>query len=155
MATYSFLDVDASINGPGGAFSLTGCNSAEGITITYDDDKTATTTGADGCIMHSLRGTMTGSMTFNLLKISYLNSLLSSLYNYQRRSSAYWGYNVISVRDHARGDWYSLTTAAFVKFPDNSYAQDGNILAWTFRGYLTEVLGAGLRDYQETFGPRA
>lgn len=143
MATYSFLDVTASINGPGGAFSLIGCNSAEGVTIVYDDDKTATMTGADGCIMHSLRGTMTGTMTFNFLKISYMNTLLNQLFNYQRRSSQWWGYNVITVRDVARGDNYNLTTAAFVKHPDNTYAQDGNTLAWQFRGYLTVTLGGG------------
>lgn len=146
MATYSFLDVYCSISGPGGNFPLTGCASQEGISVSFDDDKTATLTGADGCIMHSLRGTRTGTIAINLLKISQVNQKLSQMYNYQRVSSALWGYNVITLNDLARGDSYLMTIGAFVKVPDNAYAQDGNILNWHFRGMIDFVLGSGLTE---------
>ena len=49
MATYSFLNVAASITGPGGSFQMgSGAGSAEeGIEITHSD-KNVQTIGADG-----------------------------------------------------------------------------------------------------------
>ena len=56
MATYSFLDVTAAIQGPGGSINLAaGAGSAEeGITIEAMEDKNIMTIGADGAGMHSL-----------------------------------------------------------------------------------------------------
>ena len=55
--TYSFLDVNAGIVGPGGAFSLgNGAGvSDEGITVAASEDIGAMTIGADGsgCLLYT------------------------------------------------------------------------------------------------------
>jgi hypothetical protein len=145
MATYSFLNVAATITGPGGSFSLgSGSGDAEeGITVAMVDDKDAMTTGADGSIMHSLRASNSGRLSVRLLKTSPVNALLSALYNYQRTSSSYWGQNVLVVSDVARGDVVTGSQIAFTKQPDIVYAKDGNMNEWTFQGVVNEFLGTG------------
>ena len=85
MATYSFLDVTASIAGPGGNFSLGNGsgNSEEGITVTMTEDKNTMTIGADGSAMHSLHAGKSGTVSVRLLKTSPVNKQLMTLYNYQ------------------------------------------------------------------------
>ncbi len=55
MATYSFLDVTASLTGPTGVIDLGqgSANSEEGITQTMGGNKNTMTIGADGEVMHS------------------------------------------------------------------------------------------------------
>jgi hypothetical protein len=56
MGVYSFLDVSATISGPGGTFSI-GSDAGvaeEGITTAYTGEKNTMTIGADGAGMHSL-----------------------------------------------------------------------------------------------------
>ena len=83
--TYSFLDVQAAISGPGGNFPLAGDesgNSEEGITIEPTGDKNIMTVGADGSVMHSLKGDRSGTVTVRLLKTSTINAALQALYNF-------------------------------------------------------------------------
>ncbi len=56
MGVYSFLNVNATIAGPGGAFNLAAGAAAaeEGITIEAAEDKNVMTIGADGQGQHSL-----------------------------------------------------------------------------------------------------
>lgn len=54
MGAYSFADVTASIDGPGGNFALTGGAAEEGIKVEMAEDKNTMTAGADGEVMHSL-----------------------------------------------------------------------------------------------------
>ena len=82
--TYSFLDVQAAISGPGGNFPLAGDesgNSEEGITIEPTGDKNIMTVGADGSVMHSLKGDRSGTVTVRLLKTSTINAALQALYD--------------------------------------------------------------------------
>ena len=145
MGAYSFLNVQASIVGPGGAFPLgSGAGAAEeGITVTMLDDKGDTKVGADGTIMQSLRASNLGQITVRLLKTSPINALLSTMYNFQKSSSAQWGQNVISITDTVRGDLVTSDSMSFTKLPDLQFSKDGNTNEWVFRGNVNEILGSG------------
>jgi hypothetical protein len=116
----------------------------EGISTSFDEDKGAATTGADGSLMISLHAGMTGKMTIRLLKTSPVNAILSQAFAFQRSSSGNWGQNFLRVVDKVRGDVATLYQAQFVKFPDNAWAEDGNVIDWVFQGVLNENLGPGL-----------
>lgn len=143
-STYSFIDVQAAIEGPGGSFSLSECGIAdEGISISHADDKGSMVIGADGCAMHSLHAASGGTVTIRLLKTSPLNALMSSLYNYQTASSALYGQNTIVVNDPVRGDNITCQMAGFRKLPDIAFAKDGGLMEWSFNaGKIDTILGA-------------
>jgi len=146
MATYSFLDVVAAINGIGGSINLAaGAASAEeGITIESTQDKNVMTIGADGEGMHSLVADESSVVTIRLLKTSPINAQLQLMYNLQTRSSVTHGKNVITVRDVARGDFIALTQAAFKKRPTINFAKEGGMMEWTFDAIKTNtILGVG------------
>lgn len=146
MTTYSFLNVSASLVGPGGVINLGyGAQDAEeGLTVEMIDDKNKMDVGADGAIMHSLRASNAGRITVKLLKISPTNYQLSLLYNFQRFSSILWGQNFINVADTARGDLVNASQMAFVKQSDLGYGQDGNMNTWVWIGSIdNELLGIG------------
>lgn len=146
MATYSFLDCSASIQGPG-IISPLGSgsgNSDEGITVTPTGDKNVMTIGADGTGVHSLKADSSASVTITLLKTSPVNALLMAAYNYQTSSSLFHGRNTISIRDAIRGDVITLRQAAFKKAPDISYKTEAGTNEWTFDAIVANtVLGVG------------
>jgi len=147
MSTYSFLDVQAVINGPGGLFSLGAGsgNAEEGISIEFTEDKDRLVTGADGSPMHSLIASKAGKILVRLLKTSPVNSLLQALYAFQTSSSLFHGQNVITVVNPVTGDDYTCTSVAFTKFPRNDYAKDAGMLEWDFNaGVIDPVLGSGI-----------
>lgn len=149
MGVYSFLNVQASITGPGGAFSLGAGseNAEEGITSAYVGEKNAMTIGADGGGMHSLRASNAGKITVRLLKTSPVNAQLNALYRFQKANSGQWGQNVIVVSDTQRGDVCTGKQCAFSKHPDIVYATEGNTNEWEFDVIqLDELLGAGVPD---------
>lgn len=144
---YSFLDVQAAITGPGGAFPLSGDRvgiAQEGITVTPTGDKNVMTIGADGAAMHSLQADCSGTVTVTLLRTCPVNRLLQNLYNLQSKSSSYWGRNTITIRDVARGDTITCMEVAFAKAPDNNFANEGGTYAWTFHaGKIERQIGSG------------
>lgn len=147
ISTYSFLDVQASITGPGGSFSLgSGAgNAEEGITIAMVDDKNTMTIGADGSPMHNLHASKGAEVTIRLLKTSPVNAKLSALYALQTTSSGLHGQNVITLNNNISGDSVSAIQCAFKKFPDNNYAKDGGMMEWRFdAGIVDQALGAGV-----------
>lgn len=143
MATYSFQDFALTLTGPGGAITLGDGSGAakEGATFEFVENANAMVVGADGSGMHSLNASKAGKITVRLLKTSPTNGLLSAMYNFQRVSSANWGQNVMAGSDIVRGEQYSCQQVAFGKFPNNTYAMDGNILEWNFD---TVVMDAAL-----------
>lgn len=146
MAAYSFLDVTAAINGPGGNINIgSGAGSAEeGITVEAHEDKNIMKVGADGAGIHSLVAGESSKVTVRLLKTSPINAQLSQMYSQQSLSSANWGKNVITLRNIATGDRVVLSQAAFLKRPANEYAKEGKNIDWTFDAITTEVvLGNG------------
>lgn len=145
MGVYSFLNVHASIVGPGGNLSLGSDAGAaeEGITVSMVEEKGDTKVGAGGQIMQSLRASNLGRITVRLLKTSPVNAQLSAMYNLQKSLSSLWGNNVIVVSDTVRGDVVSATTVSFTKQPDLVYGKDGNMNEWIFQGNVEEQLGTG------------
>ncbi|MFV8849587.1 DUF3277 family protein [Serratia fonticola] len=144
MATYSFLDVSASIVGPGGAFDLGygAATAEEGITVAMVEAKNTMTIGADGEVMQSLHAGKAGTITVTLLKTSPTNAKLSAMYAAQSLSSATWGNNVIVVRNSASNDLCSARVVAFQKIPDWQNAKDGGTVAWVFdAGKVDQLLG--------------
>ena len=120
MSTYSFLDVQASIVGPGGTFALgSGAGAAE-------------------------EGIKSGTVTIRLLKTSPTNAKLSALYNFQTAASINHGLNTITVSNPAMGDIIICSQSAFKKFPDNKWSKDGNVLEWEFDSIaIIDLLGNG------------
>ncbi len=145
MGTYSFLNVSASITGPGISASIGAgaANAKNSVSVVFDEDKTKTDTGSDGSLMQSLRATQTGTLKFRFQKTSPINAVLSAAYAFQRQSSANWGQNIIRITDKVRGDVVRGLQISFVKFPDNEWNEDGNEIEWNFRGIVTESLGSG------------
>jgi hypothetical protein len=146
MATYSFMDVAATIVGPGGSFSLGygSCNAEEGISIAMVENKNTMTIGADGCVMHSLHAGNGGTVTIRFLKTSGTNQLLAMMYDLQRVSSALWGNNTIVISDPARGDQISCRQCAFQRWPNVNYAKEGGTQEWVFdAGSIDGILGDG------------
>ena len=144
MATYSFLDVTASLTGPTGVIDLGqgSANSEEGITQTMGGNKNTMTIGADGEVMHSLHADKSGTITVTLLKTSPVNKKLSLAYNAQSQSSATWGNNVIVIRNTASGDISTARSCEFQKQPDFNNAKEGGTVAWVFDcGKIYQLLG--------------
>ncbi len=144
MATYSFLDVTASLTGPTGVIDLGqgSANSEEGITVAMGGNKNTMTIGADGEVMHSLHADKSGTIKVTLLKTSPVNKKLSLAYNAQSQSSATWGNNVIVIRNTASGDISTARSCAFQKQPDFNNAKEGGTVAWVFDcGKIDQLLG--------------
>lgn len=149
MSTYSFKDVNAAISGPGGNINLgAGAGaSEEGITIVAVEDKNIMQIGAGGEGQHSLVAGEASAVTVNLLKTSPVNALLMQMYNYQTSSSVLHGKNTIVVSDLGRGDLITLSKVAFKKVPDNVYAKEAGMNAWTFDAIFTNrILGTGVPE---------
>lgn len=146
MGTYSFQDVQATIVGPGGAFSLGSSEAVanEGITFDFIGDRNTMTVGAGTEVMHSLHAARPATITVRLMKTSSTNALLAVMFDLQQSSSALWGINTIAVSDVARGDVATGWHAAFQKMPANTWGTEGNILEWMFQsGRAFELLGTG------------
>jgi hypothetical protein len=144
--TYSFLDFNCSIVGPGGAFSLgNGAGAAEeGITFAPTGDINAMTIGADGSGMHSLHADKSGKVTVRLLKTSPTNALLSAMYAFQTANSANHGQNTLVGTDVHRGDVVTCFQTAFSKAPDMTYAKEGGTVEWVFDAIRIErTFGTG------------
>jgi hypothetical protein len=144
--TYSFENFVASITGVGGSFSLgSDAGSAEeGMSYRMVEDKTTTTTGAGGDIMHSLHASQTGEFMFRFLKTSPVNAQLSALYNLQRVQSGLWASNTITWQDIVRGDQGTGILMAFIKYPDGGFSKEGPpTQEWGFRGIIDIQLGTG------------
>lgn len=147
MPTYSFLNVHATIVGPGGAIPLGAGsgNAEEGISIEPGTEMNNMMIGADGQGMHSLRADKSAKIVIRLLKTSPINGLLSAMLNLQRLSAATHGQNVIAIADILRGDVYTAKQTAFAKVPSNTYAKDGNIIEWNFDSISCDfLLGPGI-----------
>jgi hypothetical protein len=143
---YSFLDVQASISGPGGSFALESAGvSDEAIRVAMDGPKNTKTMGANGDGMHSLHASKGGKITVSLLKTAPGNAQMNQLYNFQQTSAANWGQNTITVKNPVTGDSVTAVAGAFVKQSDLGYSTDGNLNTWEFDFVqIDEVLGNGL-----------
>ncbi|MCI5850584.1 MAG: DUF3277 family protein [Sutterellaceae bacterium] len=134
MATYSFMDVSATLTGAAGVIDL-GFGSAsakEGITISLANPRNSMTIGADGGGMHSLRCDKSGTVTVRLLQTSSRNALLQAMYDAQAISSSAWGNNVLTIVNAGNNETTVCRGVAFQKQPDRTYAEDGGTVEWVF-----------------------
>lgn len=147
MSTYSFLDVKASLVGPGGSANLASGAAAaeEGITIEATEDINHMTVGADGEVMHSLHANKSGTAHIRLLKTSPVNQILAALYAFQTASSANHGQNTISLTNAQTGDAVTCRQVAFKKATGLTYAKDGGMNEWVFDcGKIDRALGGNV-----------
>lgn len=142
---YSFLNVQAAINGPGGSINLgDGSGTAEeGIVVSPNGDINTMTMGADGSGQHSLHADNSGKVTVRLLKTSPTNKLLQAMFNAQTSNAASHGQNTISITDTLRGDSITCTGCAFGKKPDLTYGKEAGFVEWDFQCIrIDQTLGA-------------
>lgn len=134
-ATYSFMNVDATLTAPGVSIDL-GYGSAvsgAGLEFTPNADKNSMVIGADGEGMHSLHADKSGTLTVRLLEVSPKNELLQKLYNAQSLSSSAWGANVISVRNRGNDLIAVFRGCAFKRQAARTFAADGQeAVEWAF-----------------------
>jgi len=79
-----------------------------------------------------------------LLKTSPTNGRLMDLYKQQRKGSATWGRNTISVQDRARNDRVTASEVAFMGEPALTYGKTGNVNEWAFHaGHIEGTLDSG------------
>lgn len=143
---YSFQNVQCSIVGPGGVCYLGyGAGVAEGgITIEMANDKNNMMIGADGNYLHSVAAGQGGRVTVRLMKNAFANNILQVMYDLQRGATPLWGLNTIITTDILRGDVITCIGSAFKRVPSNTWAQNANILEWTFDvGQVESVFGLG------------
>jgi hypothetical protein len=145
MSTYSFLDTQAAIVGPGGSVNL-GAGAAvaeEGITIEPTEAINTMTIGADGSAMHSLHANKSGKAVVTLLKTSPVNQKLAQMYAVQTASGATHGQNTISLSNSHTGDSITLQIVAFGKAPSLKYQKEAGTNNWEFDcGVIDRTLGA-------------
>lgn len=144
-ASYSFLDVQGAIFGPGGAFSLGSGSGAdkEGITIDSSEEIDKLDIGADSTPMHSLIANKSAKVTVRLLKTSPVNALLSQMVAFQRTSGANWGQNTLTFANNVTGDSIVCQNVAFAKIPNLKYAAEAGMNEWEFNvGILDQALGS-------------
>jgi hypothetical protein len=146
MTTYSFLDTQVAITGPGGSINL-GAGAAvseEGITVEPTEDINTMTIAADGTPMHSLHANKSGTITVRLLKTSPVNQQLSLMYAFQTASGANHGQNTISIANSQTQDVITCQIVAFRKAPAITYAKEAGMNEWTFQaGIIDRTLGSG------------
>lgn len=146
MGTFSFLDVKASLVGPGGAISLgSGSGSGEeGISIDPSEPINNLVVGADGQSMHSLNANKSGMITVRLLKTSPVNAQLMAMYDLQTASPALHGKNTFSLVTTQGQDAVTCSDVAFKVRPNLNYQKTGGINVWVFdAGRIDEALGTG------------
>lgn len=145
MATYSFLDVMASLVGPGGAINLgQGAAAAEeGIDVDPSEDIGSMTIGADGTPMHSLHANKSGTVTVRLLKTSPVNQKLMQMYSFQTASGSNYGQNTISIGNTTMQDAITCQLVGFKRVPKIAYAKEGGTNEWVFNaGIIDRALGS-------------
>ncbi len=144
--TYSFLDINATLTGPGGSIALgAGAGAAEeGITIEPSGDIDAMMIGADGTGVHSLIANKSGKVTIRLLKTSPINQQLSLMVAFQRTSGATHGQNTLTIAGTTSGDIATCQQVAFAKIPTITYAKEAGMNEWEFNANIIDIgLGAG------------
>ncbi len=142
--TYSFLDVTASVQGPGGGYMISEGGVANGGITIETNDRVTTVWGCDGEFMHSLHAARGGRVTVRCMRTGRANADLSKTFNFDSQSSANTGRNTITIQDHQRGDNWTIEGAAIVKIPTNAYGTEGGEVEWVFQaGIITGWFGTG------------
>lgn len=141
MKTYSFLDVQCAMVGPGLALDLSaGAGLAdEGISFAFNGEINNTTIGADGLGFNTLRADKSGTVTIRVLRQSPLNQKLSAALAFQRTSSAAHGQNTITLLDRNKGDNITAQNVAFQRVPNLDFGKDAQMVEWTFSAVTMDM----------------
>lgn len=140
MGTYSFLDVTATLVGPGGVISLgSGAGiSEEGISIEPTGEMGTMMIGADGSGQHSLSGDKSGRIVVRVLKTSPVNAKLNAMSQFQRASAEAYGQNTLVITDTSRGDVVTCRQVAFAKVPSLTFAREAGMNEWEFNAVIID-----------------
>lgn len=144
--TYSFLENNFTITGPGGVVNLAAgaAVAEEGITIEAVDDKNKMDIGADGQGQHSLIASDAKKVTARFLKTSPINAALMLMFNLQSSASSLWGKNVITGTNSGLKDFASLQLCAFKKVPTLTYKTEAGFNEWEWDCIKGDIiLGSG------------
>lgn len=140
--TYSFLNFNATINGPGGVIAIgngSGAND-EGISFEPAEDISTMEVGPDGTGQHSLHGNKSGHITLRVLKTSPVNAQLHAMFNFQTNSPANHGQNNISGVDAISGDVVTCQQVAFKRRPTLKQAKAAGYNEWLFDAVQIDVV---------------
>jgi len=134
MKTYSFMDTQATLIGPGANINLGfGAGIAEeGLTFEAAGDRSGMTIGADGQGFHALYGDRSGVITVRVLKTSPINGLLAAAMAFQSTSAANFGQNTITCVNTALNDTITCQQVGFAKLPMVEYTKDPKFNEWRF-----------------------
>lgn len=144
MASYSFLDVVATLSGPTGSANLAmgAGTSDEGISFEQIGDKNTMQIGSGGHVQHSLHADKSGRVIVRLLKTSPQNAVLQQMYDIQTSSASLHGQNTVVCQQKASGDVTTARQVAFKRKPPISYQKEAGMIEWEFdAGQIDTVLG--------------
>ena len=142
--TYSFLNFNCTLSGPGGLISLgngSGAND-EGITFEPAEDISSMEVGPDGSGQHSLHGNKSGHVTVRLLKTSPVNGLLMAMYNFQTSAPANHGQNTLVGVDSVTGDTVTCQQVAFKRRPTMKQGKVAGYNEWQFDAVSMDMVWA-------------
>ena len=131
VSTYSFTDVNATINCPGyGSFSIQG----EGIgdmTVSKTTARSVHGVASVGSVMVSKIAGNNGSVSINAQQTSALHRFLQGMFNYcwQADTSA-WTTISMTIEAPKMGKTYYCTGGSFGKEPDEPLQSQGQRVAW-------------------------
>src|SRR5690242_12596354 len=133
MFSISFLDNQATIDGPGGNINIgPGAGVAEeGLDFEPTGDINTMTIGADGMGQHAMSADRSGTLTCRLLRVSPANAQLQDMLNFQRSGgTGAWGRNRIVISNPQRGDLLVAQHVAFARQAPYKAGKDPGIVEW-------------------------
>ena len=140
--TYSFLNFNCEISGPGGLISIgngSGTND-EGITFEPVEDISSMEVGPDGLGQHSLHGNKSGHIVLHLLKTSATNAALQAMYNFQTNSPANHGQSIVSGVDSLSGDEVTCQQVAFKRRITLKQGKNAGYNDWLFDAVQMDIV---------------
>lgn len=144
MASYSILDVHATIIGPGGIINLgQGSGLAQdGITVNQSEPTNTMQVGLDGAVCHNKSESSAGTISFTFLGVSKAREKLLRMYNFQVRipGSSLHGQNRISIVNNTTGETIVADECAFQNITATGYKKEIDNSTWVFDcGQITHL----------------
>lgn len=142
MATYSFSDIQFVLSHPAyPPFSMNGQGVGE-VRISYDQDNSAHTLGADGTVMVSKIRANNGSISLSMQQTSPLHAWLKGLFNYLNTAPTnQWAAMAVDITGAFMVDNIRARGVSIQKRADQGYAQQGENVTWTLMA--ADIQGQG------------
>lgn len=131
VSTYSFTDVNATINCPGyGSFSIQGEGVGE-MNVSKTTDRTVHDVAADGSVMVSKIAGNNGSVTINAQQTSAIHAFLQGLFNYcWQADTSVWTTISMTIEAPKMGKTDYCSGGSFVKEADEPFQSQGQRVLW-------------------------